>query len=172
MLYLLDANVLITAHNQYYPLDGVPEFWAWLHHVAADGKVKIPLEVYEEIKDGGTDEKKDLLFAWIKDAENKAAMLLAEEADPALVTTVIQQGYANDLSDDEIEQLGRDPFLIAYALMAPADRCVVTTEVSKPNGTRQNRHIPDVCNSLGVNCCDTFALLRALGFRTSWKPKS
>ena len=27
MLYLLDANVLITAHNLYYPIDAVPEFW-------------------------------------------------------------------------------------------------------------------------------------------------
>ena len=27
MLYLLDANVLITAHNLYYPIDSVPEFF-------------------------------------------------------------------------------------------------------------------------------------------------
>ena len=27
MLYLLDANVLITANLTYYPLDQVPEFW-------------------------------------------------------------------------------------------------------------------------------------------------
>src|SRR5437899_3275639 len=26
MVYLLDANVLITAHHLYYPLDSVPEF--------------------------------------------------------------------------------------------------------------------------------------------------
>lgn len=30
MLYLLDANELITAHNLYYPIDVVPEFWEWL----------------------------------------------------------------------------------------------------------------------------------------------
>jgi hypothetical protein len=29
MLYLLYANVLITASNSYYPIDQVPEFWAW-----------------------------------------------------------------------------------------------------------------------------------------------
>jgi hypothetical protein len=170
VLYLLDANILITAHNQYYPLDTVPEFWAWLRHVAVEGKLKIPLECYEEIKDGGTDESKDLLFAWINEAENKAAVVLAEEVDPALVATVIEQGYANDLSDDEVEQLGRVPFLIAYALVAAADRCVVTNEVSKPTRIRQNRHIPDVCNSLGISWCNTFALTRVLGFKTSWKP--
>nr|WP_234706678.1 DUF4411 family protein [Ensifer aridi] len=26
-VYLLDANVLITAKNQYYPIHRVPEFW-------------------------------------------------------------------------------------------------------------------------------------------------
>ncbi len=30
MLYLFDANVLITASNTYYPIDQVPEYWAWL----------------------------------------------------------------------------------------------------------------------------------------------
>jgi len=74
------------------------------------------------------------------------------------------------LSDDEIEQIGRDPFLIAYALALPADRCVVTTEVSRPTLERQNRRIPDVCASLGVTCCDTFAMLRALRFSTRWQP--
>ncbi|WP_410001046.1 DUF4411 family protein [Rhizobium leguminosarum] len=26
-MHLLDANVLITAHNLYYPIQRVPEFW-------------------------------------------------------------------------------------------------------------------------------------------------
>lgn len=30
MLYLLDANVIIDANRDYYPLERVPEFWAWL----------------------------------------------------------------------------------------------------------------------------------------------
>ena len=29
-LYLMDANVLIRAHADYYPLDRLPQFWAWL----------------------------------------------------------------------------------------------------------------------------------------------
>jgi hypothetical protein len=65
----------------------------------------------------------------------------------------------------------RDPFLLAYAMTNPAERRVVTVEVSKPSRTRQNRHLPDVCKTLGLNCCDT-ALIRALGFRTDWKKAS
>lgn len=167
-MYLLDANVLMTAHNLYYPVDGVPEFWAWLAHNGTSGNLKLPLEVYEEIKDGGTDDEKDLLYAWIKDEEVKAAVLLDEEVDPALVAAVIEAGYAPDLTDDEVEQIGRDPFLVAYALASPDDRCVVTAEVSKPKRQRQNRHVPDVCNDLGVQWCDTFGMTRALKFTTSW----
>lgn len=169
MIYLLDANVLITAHNLYYPVNGVPEFWAWLRFRAAAGDIKMPLEVYEEVKDGGTDEERDLLFGWISDDENKAALVLEEEVDPTLVARIVDDGYSNDLSDQEIEQIGRDPFLIAYALAAPAERCVVTTEVSSPRKTRQNRKVPDVCGTMGVTCCDTFTMLRALGFTTGWR---
>jgi hypothetical protein len=168
MVYLLDANVLITAHNLYYSVDGVPEFWAWLAHKAAIGDLKIPLEVYEEVKDGSTDAESDLLYAWIKQEEVKTAILLHEEVEPELVARVINEGYATDLTDDEVLQLGRDPFLIAYALDSPAERCVVTTEVSATRKQRQNRRIPDVCNTLGVSCCDTFAMTKALGFKTGW----
>lgn len=118
-----------------------------------------------QLKDSGTDIAEDLLFDWIKDDAVKSAILLDEEADPAIVADV-NRGYAPDLTDGEVEQLGRDPCLIAYALAAPADRCVVTTEASKSSKTRQNRRVPDVCNTMGVSCCDTFAMLRALRFTT------
>ena len=163
MLYLLDANVLITAHTLYYPID-------WLAHHATVGSLKIPLENFEEVKDGGTDEEKDLLFAWISSRGIREKLVFDGQSDPKVVADVISRGYAADLTDEEILAVGRDPFLIAHALASPKDRCVVTTEVSKPSRKRQNRHIPDVCNSLGVQCCDTFKMTKALGFKTGWKP--
>jgi hypothetical protein len=170
MLYLLDANVLITAHNSYYPVDSVPEFWAWLVHKGSTGDLKVPLEMYEEVKEGGKDDEKDPLLAWIKTQDVKTAILLDEAADPALVANVVSTGYAPDLTDDEVLQIGKDPFLIAYALASPADRCVVTTEVSRPRRVRQNRHVPDVCSAMGVLCYNTFQMTKALGFTTGWKP--
>jgi hypothetical protein len=44
VLYLFDANVLITAGNTYYPIDQVPEFWEWLHYQGMAGNIKLPLE--------------------------------------------------------------------------------------------------------------------------------
>ena len=169
MVYLLDANVLITANNLYYPVDAVPEFWDWLAHQAAEGAVKMPIETYEEVRDGGNDAERDPLFAWVQDAANREAILFDEDVDFDLVRRVLEQGYAPDLTDDEIETIGRDPFLIAHALGSPADRWVVTTEVSNARKQRQNRKIPDVCRDMGVSCCDTFTMLRALRFTTRWR---
>ena len=126
MLYLIDANVLIDANRDYYPTDRVPEFWDWLVAMGRRGRVKVPLEIYEEIIAGN-----DALVDWLKD--NKNAMLLDESVSADLVANVVDRGYANDLTDDELEKMGRDPFLIAYALADLGRRCIVTTEASRPN---------------------------------------
>jgi len=167
LLHLLDANVLITANRLYYPLERVPEFWEWLVHMGATGQIKMPVEMIEEIR-GGTDNLAD----WLSDHDHLDALLLGEDADVALVQRVTNEGYAPDLNDQEIEIVGRDPFLIAAALSDPADRCVVTTEVSKPSCKRANRRIPDVCNDLRIRCLNTFALVTALDFSTAWAKRA
>ena len=161
MLYLLDASLLITANNTYYPVDSVAEYWDWLQHHAEQGNLKMPLEIFEEAK--------DLLFGWIQTAAVKKALVFSEKVNASLVQSVITKGYAANLTDTETEQLGRDPFLVAYAMADPANRMVVTSEVSKPTLTRQNRRLPDVCKTMGVLSCDPFALNRALQFSTKWK---
>ena len=164
MLYLVDANVLITANNEYYPLDRVPEFWDWLLHMASLGSVKMPSEVIEEITAGD-----DGLAEWVSDREHLEALRLAEEVDVKLLQRVIAEGYAPDLDDTEIVRLGQDPFLISYALRDVSARRVVTTEVSKPTRQRANRHIPDVCNGFGVGWLNSFELVRTLNFKTNWR---
>jgi hypothetical protein len=166
VLYLLDANVLITANSLYYPLDQVPEFWSWIQHQSEAGQIKIPLEIMEEIQAGS--KNKDPLLDWINDKQRQAALLLNETIDPELVRRVVSDGYAKNLTDEEVEKLGRDPFLLAYGL-AHHDRCIVTTEVPKPTATKHNRKIPDVCKTLSLECCGPFQLNKALGFKTSWK---
>jgi Domain of unknown function (DUF4411) len=165
-LYLVDANVLIAAHNQYYPIDSIPQFWDWIVAQAKSGALKMPLEIYEEIKFGGKDSQKDMLYNWVVDANVKKHLILDEEVNQSYIAKCINEGYAPDLSDQELLVVGRDPFLIAYGMVDPEDRCVVTNEVSAPKKTRQNRKIPDVCDTLGVPCCNVFSMTRALGFKT------
>jgi Domain of unknown function (DUF4411) len=165
VLYLLDANILITAANTYYGIGRVPEFWSWLQHQAASGLVKIPIEMYEEVLEGRKED--DELLDWVKNDDNRAALVLDEMSNPELVRRVVAEGYANDLTDDEVEKIGRDPFLIAYAF-GNGERCIVTTKVSKPKKQRHNRHVPDVCQSLKVLSCGPWELNEKLGFKTGW----
>ena len=109
------------------------------------------------------------MVEWLK--TNKKALVLDEEAVAELVTRVTEQGYADDLTDQEIEKIGRDPFLVAYALVDTQKRDVVTTEHSKPK-TRSNRKLPDVCDYFNVRGINTFALIQELNFRTGWRGRS
>jgi hypothetical protein len=105
VLYLLDANVLIDANRDYYPLDRVPEFWEWLEHQGRAGAAAVCREIYDELE-----AKNDELTRWVKSQEIRDALLLPEEPVPELVSRAVADGYAPDLTDDELEQLGRDPF--------------------------------------------------------------
>ena len=104
MLYLLDANTLIDANRDYYPIGRVDEFWAWLLDRAESGHVKLPQEAYEEISAGN-----DEVAQWVK--ARKETLLLNEAASGQLVEFVVSNGYAPDLTDEEIITVGRDPIL-------------------------------------------------------------
>jgi hypothetical protein len=109
MLYLLDANVLIDANRDYYPIKRVPEFWQWLIDAGTRNEVKIPIEVYEEFRDGAgkKDQIKDDLVIWAKEKFVGTALLFSEQSDPTLVADTINKGYAPDLTDIQVEELDR-----------------------------------------------------------------
>ena len=170
MLYLLDANILINAKNQYYPIDRVPEFWDWLIHQGEQGNIKIPIETYEEFKDTRPkDGKKDELTVWADQKDTKTALLLDEEANPQLVQQVTYGGYLKNPTDADLAKLGRDPFLISYGLIDSENRAIVTAEVSKPSAQGANKKVPDVCDSLGIKHINGFELIQVLDFSTRWQ---
>ncbi len=87
MLYLLDANILMTADRDYYPISQVPEFWGWIKHQARSGNVKIPKEIMQEILVGR--KNNDPLLDWIKEPETQKVLTLAEDVQIELVQNVI-----------------------------------------------------------------------------------
>ncbi len=159
MLYLLDANVLIRADEDYYGFEQVPQFWDWLFAECKADRIKMPLEIWQEVSGSRTQ-----LGRWINDADVKTALILDEEADPNLLNDVLTTGYGPNLTDAELEKIGQDMFLIAYARVTN-DRVVVTKEVSAPAKQRANRKIPDVCNTFGTSWIKDFDLYRTLGFK-------
>lgn len=169
-LYLLDANTLIDAKRDYYPISRVPEFWEWLIYNGQQGKVKIPIEVYEEFSDTkDKDGEMDELADWAAQMEVKKALLLEEQAEPDLVARITYGGYIANPTDDELKKIGRDPFLISYALRDIENRGIVTTETSKPTRSGANRHIPDVCRDFNIRCINNFQMIKELNFSTNWK---
>ena len=161
MVYLVDANVLIRAHEDYYPIDRVPQFWSWLEQEALAGHIKIPFEIYNEIAIS-TGPLRD----WICAPGIQKALVLDEEVEAELVDRVLVEGYGDNLTDSDLEKIGRDPFLIAYAL-AVEDRVIVTKETPRPSAQRANRRIPDVCDTLNVDWMTDFNLYRVLKFTTA-----
>ena len=172
MLYLLDANVLIRAHADYYGIDRVPQFWDWLLHHAVEGRIKIPLEIYDEMEDGGRPRPGDLLLPILRRTHVKRPLILQEEVNPDHVTSVLTSGYGGAAPNDQgLEDMGKDPFLVAYALADVRQRCVVTAEVSKRSQTGPRAKIPDVCQDLGVRWFGPFAFFRELDFTIDWRER-
>lgn len=162
MLYLLDADTIIRGDRDFYPLRRFPVFWRWLVHQGSEGRVKIPLEQFEEVTAG-----QGPLVEWLCDRDVKEALLLGEEASANMVGFVTTEGYG-DLNEDELEIVGRDPFLIAYAFADAGVRTVVTFEVSAPGQKRGKRKIPDVCQRFGISTCNLYSMIDALDFTTDW----
>jgi hypothetical protein len=163
MLYLIDASSLITAHNTYLALHRVPEFWDWLLHHGGNGALKMPKVIYEEVEDGNDD-----LAEWMGDHGTKDALLLDEAAAPAHVGAAMAC-YGPNLTEADLITIGKDPFLVAAALVDTRERRVVTAEVSRPGRTGPRRHLPNVCNDCGVNSMTLVQLMTELDFTTAWK---
>ncbi|MEL6799852.1 MAG: DUF4411 family protein [Pseudomonadota bacterium] len=165
-MHLLDANVLIRADADFYPLDRIPQFWDWLAEQGANGNVKIPLEIYDEITAGN-----GALPDWVADNDVKAALLLDEEPDTVLVQHALDNGYQAqhaNFNDGELIKIGRDAFLVAYALAADG-RVIVTREVSRRTKRLGASKLPDACDDCGVSWTTDYEMYRLLDFNLKGK---
>lgn len=165
-MHLLDANVLIRADADFYPLDRIPQFWEWLIQKGEDGDVKIPAEIHDEIAAGT-----DALADWVAAADVKAALLLDEAPDPVLVRQVLNDGYQaqdENFNDGELLKIGRDAFLVAYGL-AYGDRVIVTREVTKRTKRLGATKLPDACDDCRVRWTTDYEMYRLLNFNLSGK---
>jgi len=153
--FLLDANVFITAHRDYYPSDRVPQFWDWLAKCAADDKIGVPYPIWKEIHD-----VYPVLSDWLNEVEDD---FLIADADADGAVGEILDMYAEDLSEEEVFKIGADSFLVSYSEKIGCT--VVTKEVSKITKTRANRHLPDICDERGVKWINDHELIRILDFK-------
>ena len=159
---LLDADVLIAAHRNYYAPDLCSGFWNCMTHHLSSGRLLIIDRVLSEIK------YPPELVAWVKQASQSALV-------PTTAPNVVQ-AYATVMdwvqNNPQFTQAAKDAFarkadgwLVAYAMVNGVH--VVTNEVFDPN-IRRDVKIPNVCRHFRVNYQDTFEMLRDLRAHFDW----
>ena len=154
MAYLLDANILIQAKNEYYGFDLCPGFWDWLDQQNQAGNVFSIAAVKEEIEKGN-----DELAQWAKDRDS-GFFLPVDDRTSGAMAAVSGWVQAGDFRDDakRVFLAGADPWLIACAL---AHNDTVATHEVHVDVEKRKVKIPTVCRALNVDCVRTFEMLKA-----------
>ena len=158
MIFLLDANVLIFAESKFRSINQVERYRRWIVDNARQQQIFLPIQIIFEILNGSDDLKR-----WISRRDTRNCLAFDEEVSQDCVERVLQEGYGENLSEQEIRRIGMDAHLIAYAIERD-DVVIVTRETSQPDRQRANRKIPDVCAMFDVCCIDDSALYRMLEF--------
>ena len=156
-MYLLDANVFITAKNLQYGFDFASGFWEWLDKGHAHGILCSTEHVRHELLAGP-----DELSEWAKQRES-----FFYPPNPAVIPSM--QRLATWARSGRFHSTAADEFLRVadFQLVAHAHAfnfTVVTHE--RPNPLAKKRIlIPDACQELGVPWTDPYSMLRSAGIR-------
>lgn len=161
MIYLFDASALIRSNAHYYPMSRFYQIWDWFELKATEGYIKVPYEILQEIN---TDN--DPLTVWTKQIRKKIE--IRESVDQQQIEKILDIGYQfNGIKPNlnDLNHIGRDPFLIYYALKDIKNRTIVSFENSEPDKKRRKSKIPNVCSIMGVCHCYMKTLFEELDFQ-------
>lgn len=155
-MYLVDANVFITAKNGYYAFDIVPGFWSWLERQHVDGRLFTVEKVKREILAGD-----DELATWMQSQPADFAVAANASTQPSL-RRLSEWVVSGNFTAGALSAFlsSADYYLVAQA--HELQFTVVTNETPDPN-SRKRVKIPDACNALGVRWISPFTMLRREG---------
>ena len=153
-MYLLDANIFISAKNAHYGLDFVPAFWQWLATSHAAGRVYTVAAVADEISAGD-----DELATWFK-AQPRSFFLAPNASTVQSLQTLAEWASSQNFHRAAINDFlqSADYYLVAQAHVS--GHTVVTHERSAPQAMKKIK-IPQACAALGVPCITPWGMLRA-----------
>lgn len=164
LLFVLDTNVFLGAHNGYYGPDFCPAFWdCILQYFHARRLISID-RVLTEITGPSA------LVQWVQNAPSD---LFAFSGDQAVVTAhrTIMNWVRNNPQFQSAAKSKfatvADGWLVAYAQAHSA--VVVTHELFRPDA-KSRVLIPNVCRQFNVQYLNTFEMLRQLGVRFILEP--
>ena len=161
-IYVVDSNFFIEAHRTTYPLDVAHSFWNKVKQLAEDGKIisvdKVKKELYGH---------EDALKTWCvdnlpEDFFKDTTQVMPQYGQIAVWAASRSSHYLPHALAEFLDADEADAHIIAYALSDNANTIITTQEISEPN--RKNKvKIPEVCNALGVQYCNTIVMFRQLG---------
>lgn len=161
-MFLLDANVLMAAADDHYPVDVAPGFWSQLREMLDEGQARIPFAVYREM----TVHQQRWLTRWLAENVPQGCSAVLQEdgeqlqalGDLAQWLTDPERSFASHHVSRFLK--GADPRLLAAAKVTGGS--VVTYEefISDPNVKKVK--IPHVAQHLGIQCVKPVEMFRRL----------
>ena len=139
----------------------MPQFRDWILAQADAGTIKMPFEIHGDIAQGDGEHAE-----WITQARVRQALALQDEVDAGALNHVFARACGENLTDAELVEVGRDPFLVAHGLVCE-DRVIVTNEVSMLSRVGSGRKVPDACDDCGMTWMDDFRRCREPDFRVN-----
>jgi len=157
--FLLDANVLITAHRSYYAFDICPGFWEAVRAGHAAGRIFSTQRVLAELRRGG-----DALLAWVE-AELPEGFFLDDSTADVIseYAPMMQWVQSRDFHTSAKTKFANDADGWLVAMAKHAGYILVTHEGRSEAKARVP--MPNVCDEFGVRYCNTYEMLRALACR-------
>ena len=150
--YLLDANVLITAHRSYYAFDLCPGFWEAVKAGHAAGRIFSTRRVLAELQRGAEWVERELPEGFFLDDSQTGVI-----SEYAPMMQWVQDGAYHPSAKTKFAG-DADGWLIATA--KHGGHTLVTHELRSDAIARVP--MPNVCDQFGVSYCNTFEMLRAL----------
>jgi hypothetical protein len=153
-MYLLDANVFITAKNVHYDFAVVPGFWDWIDQAVTDRQAVSIDRVQTELR-----AQQDALSDWVHTRASmfrRSTDLLAPALGRIAAWATAQPQYEAAALATFLDSA--DYYLVAHALTF--GDTVVTHEVPAPTA-RKRVKIPDACRGVGVDYVNPFTMLRS-----------
>lgn len=157
--YWLDANVLIEAHNQSYPIDVAKTFWRALSKQIECGNVVSTRRVYQELAE--QEKHQDAVAQFVRNRRQQLCIAPSREVQKA-VGGIEEYVFGGRYPTYEAWRFskGGDPWVIAHAL---TEGGIVVTQESALRSNAQVARVPDVCQHFEVRCVDTLGMFRLLG---------
>jgi len=159
--YVLDANVFIEAARRYYAFDIAKPFWDGLTNYAKKGELGSIDKVKDEIQKGNDDLKKWAESDFAKYFYSTQQSDLMNSYMKLVQWVQVQKQYTQKAKDIFMESNNADTYAIAFSLAY--NLILVTHEVLSPEAQKRIP-IPNVCEAFGIQYCDTFEMLRDMGF--------